>query len=437
MNTAVAYLDAQEQEERYPFSCLCGKHTVAVSEPLKTALTLLTKKMVKAIFNKEDIEGVFGEFVVTEALYLVSGLRENFDTFSPYIGQDQLTLQMMEYNLFDFSASKTESRLASMMDLLVNEKGALRSFSDFEAECLKKTEDLNKKYLETEYNLSIAVGQNSAQYVRFLEEKDTVTSFVQYQTVGDDKVRPQHQVLDGKIFSLDDKEAMQLWPPNGYGCRCEFLQYVESTKGNVTTGLRGKELMYNKDPKYKNSQFEINRGDLKQVFTKKQFYSDNKGLPEKMSNMTFDKYNLKKWADFKEDLKPLKIDKTINSENAKELFKKAKGGDYMGFEDYYGRKMTLSQGTFNKHTKGHYLSENEKRHQFFPHLQDIVKNPSEVWYYEKKENSQSFKSRYVKFYNDTAIVVECDMDNKQGLEILTWYPLKGDEKQIRHGFKIK
>ncbi|WP_407512880.1 minor capsid protein, partial [Elizabethkingia miricola] len=94
---------------------------------------------------------------------------------------------------------------------------------------------------------------------RFMAEKDTVTSFVQYQTVGDERVREAHQILEGKIFSLDDKEAMKLWPPNGYGCRCEMLQYVGETKGKVTTGRRGTELMYERDPKFKNSDFEINR----------------------------------------------------------------------------------------------------------------------------------------------------------------------------------
>ena len=250
--------------------------------------------MVKAIFNKSETAGIYANLIVTEALHLVSGLRENFKTFSPYVGQDQLVLQMMEYNLFEFSASKTEARFASALDLLVDEKGTLRTFAAFENAVLEKGEEYNKLWLETEFNLSVATGQNSAAYTRFMSEKNTVTNFVQYQTAGDDKVRPQHKVLDGKIFSLDDKEAMQLFPPNGYGCRCEMLQYVGSTKGKITTGIDAKNLIYVRDTTYKNSAFEINRGDLKEVFTKKQFYADNKGLPEKLNTMTFDKYGLKK-----------------------------------------------------------------------------------------------------------------------------------------------
>ena len=436
INTAAAFLEI-ETEPRYPFSCSCGNHVVAVAEPLKLALEILTKEMVKAIFYKEETAGIYGKFVVTEALHLISGLRENFETFSPYVGQDQLMLQMMEYNLFEFSASKTEARFASSMDLLVDEKGNLRSFSQFETAVLDKAEDYNKNWLETEYNLSVATGQNSAAYSRFMAEKDTVTNFVQYQTAGDDKVRPQHQVLDGKVFSLDDKEAMQLFPPNGFGCRCEMLQYVGTITGKVTTGIDAKNLIYVRDTTYKNSAFEINRGDLKEVFTKKQFYSDNKGLPEQLNKMTFDKYGLKKYDDFKEDLKPVKLDKTITPDNTKELFKKVKDTNYMGFEDYLGRKMTMPEKVFSEHTKEKYLTEKENRHQLFPHIKDVLKKPDEVWYYENEKGKGKFQSRYVKFYNDVALVIECDLDSKQGLEIKTWYPMKAKDEVIRKGLKIK
>lgn len=101
--------------------------------------------------------------------------------------------------------------------------------------------------------------------------------------------------------------------------------------------------MQHTDKRYKGSQFEINRGDLKQVFTEKQFYSDIKGLPEKLNQMTFDKYGLKKWEDFKDTLKPIKLDKTITEKNVKELFKPHGKNNYMGFEDYLGRKMILKK----------------------------------------------------------------------------------------------
>lgn len=376
--------------------------------------------------------------IVAESLELLQGLRSKFETTSPYVGPDLLALQLMEYNLFEFSASKTESRLASMQKLLVDENNQIRSFSEFKALCEKEVSKFNTHYLETEYNLSVAVGQTSAQYLRFMAEKDSVTSFVQYKTIGDDKVRNAHKILHNKIFNLSDKEAMDLFPPNGYGCRCEMVQFLGDTNGKVTQGKAAKQALAGQDKRYKNSAFEINRGDLKQVFTKKQFYADIKGLPEKINEMTFDKYDLKKWEEIKQDLNAIPLDKSITQKNIKELFKPHKNTDYMGFEDYLGRKLILTKETFNEHTQGRYVTEHELRHQLFPFVKEILKNPDEVWYYDTKNNSQKFQSRYVKFYADRVVVIDCDLDTEtHGLEVKTWYNMKAPEKTIRKGLKIK
>ncbi|SHK69591.1 phage portal protein family protein [Epilithonimonas mollis] len=435
INVAASYLP--ENRPRYEFTCTCGNHVQAVGKPSQDKINQFSEDLAKYIFDGEDTLGIEGDLISEEANTLLGALRGNFKTFNPYVGPDHLALQMMEYNLFEFSASKTESRLAAMKELLIDyDKKELRDFASFKSEAEKITKDFNTQWLQAEYNLSVAVGQTSAQYVQFMAEKDSVTSFVEYQTVGDDKVRESHQILDGKIFSLDDKEAMKLWPPNGYGCRCEMLQYLGSTKGKVTTGLRGQELIHSRDPKYKSSQFEINRGDLKQVFTDKQFYSTNKGLDEKINKMTYDKYGLEKFDDLKKGLKPIKIDKSITGDNVKELFKAVKDKTYMGFSDYLGRKMILPEKTFDTHTKGHYLTKEEQRHQLFPHIEDILNNPDEVWLNER--NKGKFNSHYIKFYGDRAVIVNVHLNNQmEGLEIQTWYNLKRDDAKERLGIKIK
>lgn len=418
--------------DRYDFNCSCGRHNDPVDIISGENIKALVKKLVRAIYDNKNIVGAKGQLIASEALLMIKGLRDNFKTYNPYTGPDQLVLQMMEYNVFEFSASKTEARYAAMTELITDGDKGIRDYNDFEKLCLEKTQDLNTRYLQTEYNLSIAVGQNSAAYVRFMAEKDSVTNLVQYQTVGDENVREAHQILDGKIFSLDDKEAMKLWPPNGYGCRCEMLQYIGT--GKPISGRTGTELMYSRDAKYKNSQFEINRGDLKEVFTKKQFYSDNKGLSGDLSKMTYDQYDLKKWSDLKGNLKPMKLDKTITSENVKELFKKEKGSEYMGFSDYLGRKMTLPETTFNSNTSGKALKED--KHKMFPHIKDILNNPDEVWLNEYEKNT--FGSHYVKFYGDRAVIVKVNINDKmEGLEILDWYNLNNDDAKQRTGIKIK
>lgn len=395
----------------------------------------LVNKLIGQVWNKKETIGTKGQLTVAEALELVGGLKKGYGVTTGYNTPDTLAYQMMEYNIFEFSASKTEARLAAMSDLLIDkEKMGIRSFGDFEKLATQKTASFNKEWLQSEYNLSIAVGQNTAQYHRFMAEKDDFP-FVEYQTAGDSKVRNQHAKLDGKIFNLSDKEAMKLWPPNGYGCRCEMLQTNKKPKV-VTSGAQGQELMQEADPKWKDSQFENNRADLKQVFTNKQFYSDIKGLPEKLNEMTYDQYDLQKWDSFKQDLNPIKLDESITGDNVKELFKPEKNQTFMGFKDYFDRKMILSKDNFEKHTIGKYLNKEEKRHQLFPSITEVLTNPDEVWYYDTNNDGRKFQSRYIKFYKDMALVVDCDM-NKTTLEIKTWYQLKDNEASIRKGLLIK
>lgn len=397
----------------------------------------LSGQLAEGVYNQEEANAILGQIIAEEGNQLVAQLRKGFKTFSPYTGPDQLALQMMEYNVFAFSAGKTEARLAAMQDLLIDEETKqIRSSSEFKELAQKEVKNFNGTWLETERNLSIAVGQTSAQYIRYKAEEDEVTSYVQYQTAGDDQVRESHQLLNGRVFSLKDKEAMDLWPPNGYNCRCEMVQFLGDPGKRRTTGKQGKNLMKQEDKRYENSQFEINRGHLKEVFTKEQFYHDVKDLPKRLNAMTFEKYGLKKWAELKSRLKNIKLDKSITKENAFELFKKEKGKNYMGFEDYLGRKMVLTEEAFKRHTKGKYVGSKELRHQLFPHVKNVLKNPDEVWMFEYSKNK--FQTRYVKFFGDHPVMVTTLLeDGVEGLQIKTWYMLKGKEADQRKGILIK
>ena len=414
-------------------SC-CGS-SVPVAASSSKILDDLTKKLIGQIWNKKETIGTEGQLIVAEALELVGGLKKGFGVTVGYNTPDTLAYQMMEYNLFEFSASKTEARLAAMSDLLIDkEKNAIRSYADFEKLAAQKTDSFNKEWLRTEYNLSVAVGQTSAQYLRAMAQKDDFP-YVEYQTIGDSSVRNEHAKLDGKVFSLSDPEAMKLWPPNGYNCRCEMLQTTDKPK-NVTSGKLAQEVLNAEDAKWSKSQFNINRGDLKQVFTKSQFYSDIKGLPKKLNLMTYDKYDLPKWDSFKQDLNKISLDESITGDNVKELFKPIKNQKFMGFKDYFDRKLVMSEKVFDKHAKGKYLNKEEKRHQLFPHIADVLKKPDEVWYNTPDKLEGSFQSRYIKFYQDLVLIVDCKTTGN-GLEIFTWYQAKKEDLNLRKGLLVR
>lgn len=49
----------------------------------------------------------------------------------------------------------------------------------------------------------------------------------EYVTVGDDRVRPNHEAMDGARYPTDDPIWLSIWPPNGYNCRCATLEIFD------------------------------------------------------------------------------------------------------------------------------------------------------------------------------------------------------------------
>ncbi|RWW91851.1 phage portal protein family protein [Flavobacterium cerinum] len=410
----------------YPDACCEG--VVAVSKGFENRLKDYHDKLIQEVWDNKDTLSTEAQLIANEGLEFLKGLQDGWGKQrikAAWNAPDHLALSMMEYNLFEFAESKTEARLATLSDLLINkDKAQIRSFAEFKQEALKQTDNFNTTWLETEYNLSVATGQTSAAYLRFMAEKDNITSFVQYQTAGDNRVRPEHASLNGKIFSLDDKEAMKLWPPNSYNCRCEMVQYIGKTDGRITSGKDAKKAL---GEKFDGSKFDLNRGDLKEVFTKAQMYAKEEG--KTIEKMTFDKaYDLEPYKQMK-SLSKAPIDNTITPENAKELFKESAPG-LMAFEDYLKRKMVMTKKNFNTHTQGKYVAPGEDRHKIFPLVKNALLSPDEVWL--KPKTKQTF---YLSFFEDFVLAVPVNV-GKQHNEVGTWFKMKVDEGVIRSGVLI-
>lgn len=48
-----------------------------------------------------------------------------------------------------------------------------------------------------------------------------------YVTVGDDRVRPSHQLLEGVTLPKDHPFWLTNWPPNGWACRCQAIEIFD------------------------------------------------------------------------------------------------------------------------------------------------------------------------------------------------------------------
>jgi len=153
--------------------------------------------------------------------------------------------------------------------------------------------------------------------------------------------------------------------------------------------------------------------------------------------MNFTDYGLKPWQSIKGKYKNLRLDNSITGDNVSELFKPLKGKDEMGFSDYLGRKIILTQKNFKQHTTGKYLNESEQRHRLFPHVKDVLKSPDEVWLFKKSKKQKQVN--YVKLYGNQAVIVNTSLNEEmEAVEINTWYKMiEKEEKNIRKGLLIK
>jgi SPP1 gp7 family putative phage head morphogenesis protein len=399
----------------------------------------LTEKILNAL-SEQVLNNIWAgkETLILEMLKAVvsgSQLRDGlFESWGErrlniaYDAIDHKALANMEYNLFNFSCVRERANVFAMNELLFNkEHNGIKTFEDFKNAAAPYQENVNKNWLQTEYNFTVATGQNASRYNQFISEMDDVTEYVLYQTVGDDAVRPAHQLLDGLIFSMKDPEALRLWPPNAYGCRCEYLQYFLAGGDKVTSGTKGIDLINWNDKEEK--MFGINRGDIGQVFTQNQMYMKANKIGTDIDRVKYSDYDLKKLSKLT-GFDKLTLDKSITGKNVNELFTAEPGTTKMAFKDYNDRQLTLDKKIFDKYTGKAYQA--EQRHRQFAKVTDILKEPDEVYF--NSFDGKTFQTNYIKHYDGQSLLVNTSM-GKNNVEVNTWYEMKTDEP--RKGLLIK
>ena len=178
---------------------------------------------------------------------------------------EALILALRE-NVSIFSAFKTYQELRLATDLLIDEDGGIRSFSSFRDEIEKLSETFNVHYLKSEYINAVTSAQSAAAWERFEEDKDVFD--LQYVTAGDERVREEHEVLDGLIRPVDDKIWDTIMPPNGWRCRCD-VQQVEIDEDARSDADEAQRLA---DRAHRNEIFKFNAGKERQAFSEKHPY---------------------------------------------------------------------------------------------------------------------------------------------------------------------
>lgn len=170
--------------------------------------------------------------------YLNNGVKKGFEEglkaeliSVEFNSPDLLMLQDLTENIYIFSGAKTYQNVRAMSDLLVQPE-LKSSFYKFKDEALKVFEDYNVAYLQAEYQTSLASSRMAAEWNRIVADADLLP-LLEYDTVGDSRVRPTHVALDKIVRPVNDKFWTNYYPPNGWRCRCSVRQ-ITAEEGTVT-----------------------------------------------------------------------------------------------------------------------------------------------------------------------------------------------------------
>ena len=80
--------------------------------------------------------------------------------------------------------------------------------------------------LNTIYRVNMQSAYSAARYQRMRDNVDN-RPYWQYSAVGDERTRPAHLALSGKIYRYDDPFWTTFYPPNGFNCRCSVIALAE------------------------------------------------------------------------------------------------------------------------------------------------------------------------------------------------------------------
>lgn len=168
---------------------------------------------------------------------LADKVRDSYTHITPdFTTPDTAMLARLTSDVWHFSAAKNWQEMRDLTLLLKDENGKLREWADFKEAAGSVIDKYQTNWMRSEYNFAVSASQSAARWTEFMQTKDIIPN-LQYQTVGDDAVRPEHQLLDGIIRPKTDPWWNTHYPPNGWGCRCEAVE-VPNGLGRITPDER-------------------------------------------------------------------------------------------------------------------------------------------------------------------------------------------------------
>jgi len=214
----------------------------------KIAKDLHDKTINPEDLNQEFITQTYNDLSESAA----DGYGSKWNKF-PKDGKGKTPLYLKR-NIYAFSGAKSYAILEELNNLLVDSDGKIRPFNEFMPLAKKVNENFNKNYLQAEYQTAKTAAQMAEKWERLQETKDLFPN-LKFRTVGDSRVRREHEKLDGIIKPIDDDFWNRFYPPLDWRCRCDVVATAEDADEKIPDDL----------PPVK---FKGNVGKDKEIYTK-------------------------------------------------------------------------------------------------------------------------------------------------------------------------
>lgn len=163
------------------------------------------------------------EFINTHAGVLNEGMKQ--------VQVSDAMRKRLQRSNYVFSGMKAFHELNEAFPALLDENGNRKPFNQFLTEVRKIDNTYNRNYLESEYNFVAASAEMAEKWERFTADGDRYN--LQYRTAKDDKVRPEHEEMEGITLPINSPFWEDFYPPNGWNCRCTVVQ-VRKSKYSTT-----------------------------------------------------------------------------------------------------------------------------------------------------------------------------------------------------------
>jgi SPP1 gp7 family putative phage head morphogenesis protein len=348
---------------------------------------------------------------------LNEAFTQNFHRLSDadFDSPDHLKAMYLQANLFHFSSAKTWQDMITL-NKLAKEHG---NYTDFRNDALKYG-NVVLNHLQTEYEYTRAFATGAANYLRAYQNKDI--SDLMYKTVGDSRVRKEHQKYDGFVAAVDDPVWDWLTTPNGWKCRCDIVE-VAKGKFKSRTLKEGEKI----DKEGVPIGFRQNPAKLDQVFDNAHAYF--KGFDD-FNNLNRKKYGLENatqsFARKSDSPKPSYSSQAAYEEWWNKEAKKAVDDENIYYKNFSGIAIKLPKNKlFDKFKKSKYNGQN--RQGIGMEIEKILSEPDEVWLNINSDGSSKLRTVYLKNYQDGWYACICDSDEKN-MTVTTWYKVAGAQE---------